>query len=391
MKGYIYKITNKKNGNFYIGSTTNIKKRTNAHLEQLKKGSHHCFHLQKAFEKYGKENFELTYKEITIDNEKSLRLLEERYINYCWNSGKLYNVSKKGCGGDLISYHPKNKEIRALQSKLSSERYSNLSEEEKHKRSENLRGEKNPNYNHRWTEEQKKRFSNIIKKYWQNHKHHNKGKTYEEIFGKEKANKLKKNLSEISKLRTGKKNSFFGKHHSEKTKKLLSEQKMGIKPANSKKVLFNGTIYDSAHDCANKLGINYLTVTYRCRNNIYGFSYFGENNNLPQKEAKKMWSFEECEKIASECKTIKELNEKYPKVLHHLRSNKDEYEKIKNKYFTYIRTYWNIDKVISLAKKYNSYKEFRENEINAYSYVTKHKLTNEIKKIYEISNETVGT
>ena len=52
-----------------------------------------------------------------------------------------------------------------------------------------------------------------------------------------------------------------------------------------------------------------------------------------------MWTFEECEKLASECKTIKELKEKYPKVLHYLRNHKDKFEKIKNKYFTYIRTY----------------------------------------------------
>ena len=73
---------------------------------------------------------------------------------------------------------------------------------------------------------------------------------------------------------------------------------------------------------------------------------------------------------------------KYPQALYHLRNHKDEFEKIKDKYFTYIRTYWTIEKVIELAKKYSSYKEFRENEPTAYSSVTRHKWVNKIKEIY---------
>lgn len=382
MKGFIYKITNKENGKFYIGSTIDIAKRKRAHFRQLKKGEHHCFHLQRAYEKYGKESFELTYKEIEVDNEDKLRLLEERYINYCWNSGKLYNVSKKGCGGDLISYHPKNKEFRELQSKINRDRYANLSDEEKLRHSENLKSEKNPNYGHRWPKELRERVSRERKEYYRTHENYIKGKTFEEVFGEEKAKELKRRISERSKLKVGEKNSFYGRHHSDELKKRFSEKRKGIKPTNCKKVLFNGNIYDSAHDCANALGINYLTVTYRCREHIYGFSYVGETDNLPQREASKRWTFEECDKLASECKTIKEFQEKYPQASYHLRSHKNEFEKIKNKYFTYMRTYWTLEKVIELAKKYNSYKEFRENERAAYSSMKRHKWGNKIKEIY---------
>ncbi len=40
----------------------------------------------------------------------------------------------------------------------------------------------------------------------------NKGKTFDELFDKEIADKLRKDISERQKLRTGKKNSFYGKH-----------------------------------------------------------------------------------------------------------------------------------------------------------------------------------
>ena len=389
MKGFIYKITNKENGKFYIGSTIDMTKRKREHFRQLKKGEHHCFHLQRAYEKYGKESFELTYKEIEVDNEDKLRLLEERYINYCWKSGKLYNVSKKGCGGDLISYHPKNKEFRELQSKISKERYANLSDEEKVAFSERMKGEKNPNYGHRWSKELRERVSKHFKEYWQTHESYIKGKTFEEAFGEEKSKELRKKISENASKRIGEKNPFYGRHHSEKTKEILRERHLGKKNlACSKKILVDGVIYESVDDCATKLGIKFSTVAYRCRKHIYGFSYVGENDNLPQREAKKMWTFEECEKLASECKTIKELKEKYPKVLHYLRNHKDKFEKIKNKYFTYIRTYWTLEKVIELAKKYNSYKEFRENERAAYSSMKRHKWENKIKEIFNGIKET---
>lgn len=382
MKGFIYKITNRKNGKFYIGSTVDVSERRRTHFRQLKKGEHHCFHLQRAYEKYGKDNFELTYKEIEVSNEESLRLLEERYINYCWNSGKLYNVSKKGCGGDLISYHPKNKEFRELQKKLTRDRYAKLSDEEKLKRSENLKGEKNPNYGHRWSNELRERVSRERKEYCRTHENYIKGKTYEEIYGEEKAKELKRRMSERSKLKVGEKNGFYGRHHSEELKRRLSEKRKGIKPVNCKKVLFNDVVYDSAHDCANALGVNYLTVAYRCRKHIYGFSYVGENDDLPEREASKRWTFDECDKLASECKTIKEFQEKYPNAYHHVRNKKEEFETIKNKYFTYIRTYWSLEKVIELAKKYNTYKEFRENEPNAYSSAIRHKWVDAVKEVY---------
>ena len=54
----IYRILNRVNGNCYIGSSLNIEKRYKHHLSTLRHNSSRCSILQKAFNKYGEDNFE---------------------------------------------------------------------------------------------------------------------------------------------------------------------------------------------------------------------------------------------------------------------------------------------------------------------------------------------
>lgn len=53
----VYKITNIVNNKVYIGSSINMKKRSNEHFCMLKNGNHHSSKLQKAYNKYGKQSF----------------------------------------------------------------------------------------------------------------------------------------------------------------------------------------------------------------------------------------------------------------------------------------------------------------------------------------------
>jgi len=53
----IYKITNKQNKKFYIGSSSNIKHRWWVHKSRLRKNVHSNQHLQNAWDKYGEDSF----------------------------------------------------------------------------------------------------------------------------------------------------------------------------------------------------------------------------------------------------------------------------------------------------------------------------------------------
>lgn len=97
----IYKILNKINNKFYIGSSINIRKRFKEHERCLKLGIHSNKHLQSAWDKYGSNNFEFIiiekYKNIT---NKELRNRETEIIQrtkcFCGEIG--YNFIAGGIG-----------------------------------------------------------------------------------------------------------------------------------------------------------------------------------------------------------------------------------------------------------------------------------------------------
>jgi group I intron endonuclease len=89
----IYKIINKINGKYYIGSSTNIvgsNNRWDRHKRSLNKNKHHNIHLQRAWNKYGKENFEFIIVEKIsraelINREQHYLNIAKKELNKCYN------------------------------------------------------------------------------------------------------------------------------------------------------------------------------------------------------------------------------------------------------------------------------------------------------------------
>lgn len=83
----IYRILNKINGNCYIGSSLNVEKRYKHHLSTLRHNSSRCSILQKAFNKYGEDNFEF---QVILCCKPEYRLYYEQQLIRELNSQ--YNV-----------------------------------------------------------------------------------------------------------------------------------------------------------------------------------------------------------------------------------------------------------------------------------------------------------
>ncbi len=183
MKKGIYIIKNKTNGKVYIGQSQKLNQRYGGHLYRLKRKEHHNEILQRAFDKYGIDNFEYNVLEEILD-ENMLNEREKYWIDFHGgiNSDQVYNLKDP-----LLNEH---------------------SDYVRNKMSKNNMGENNPNYGNEWTAEMKKKESD-----------RKKGKSWEELYGEEKAKEMKKNAAK----------SQEGRIHSEETKNKIREHNVGEK------------------------------------------------------------------------------------------------------------------------------------------------------------------
>lgn len=85
----IYKITNKLNGKFYIGSASNIKRRWRQHRFDLIHNTHDNIHLQRSWNKYGQEEFLF---ELVEECDKGSLVLREQF--YMDTLNPQYNIGK---------------------------------------------------------------------------------------------------------------------------------------------------------------------------------------------------------------------------------------------------------------------------------------------------------
>lgn len=87
----IYKIINKINGKFYIGSSIDIKSRFYNHKSQLNKNIHDNQHLQNAWNKYKKDNFDFII--IKLCESSNLIVEEQKELDIWVNKDECYNLS----------------------------------------------------------------------------------------------------------------------------------------------------------------------------------------------------------------------------------------------------------------------------------------------------------
>lgn len=101
----IYKILNHVTGDYYIGSSKNLFRRKEEHFGKLKSKKHKNVILQRAWDKYGENNFVF---EIIETCDISLLLDRE---NFYLSKNPKYNIAKVAKGGDTITNNPNRKNI----------------------------------------------------------------------------------------------------------------------------------------------------------------------------------------------------------------------------------------------------------------------------------------
>lgn len=149
-KSGIYKITNLLNNKCYIGSAIDIKHRWKVHQRFLKNSKHHSILLQRAYDKYGKENFKYEIIDY-VSSPKNLIKYEQLWLNevkpeynVCKNAGSCLGVKRSEEVKNKLSESKKNSPYTTnqIEHMASLKRGTHLSDEQKKQISERHKGKK---------------------------------------------------------------------------------------------------------------------------------------------------------------------------------------------------------------------------------------------------------
>ena len=234
MKRFVYKTTNNINGKIYIGQHT-----TN-NLDDGYLGSGVV--LQKAFKKYGEENFSreiITYVDTKEDLDRTEEIFIKHYIHIV-GKDEMYNIAEKAGGGGCHSEETKLKMSEARKGH-------HHSEETRKKMSATRKG-------HPVSEETRQKLSVALK-------------------GRQFTDEVKKKISEAQKGRPawnkGLPGTFTGRYHTEETKLKMSVAQKN-RPDHSKPVLCveTGEIYPSINEVSRHTNIDISTISNVCRGRL---------------------------------------------------------------------------------------------------------------------------
>ena len=123
----LYEIKNVINNWRYIGCTQNWRDRKQEHIRTLNQNTHCNIHLQRAWNKYGSDKFIFSI----IETAATVEQMFNREIELIAENLDLYNISKGGNGGDMITNHPNYTQITKKMSTTRLKRFENPDERAK--------------------------------------------------------------------------------------------------------------------------------------------------------------------------------------------------------------------------------------------------------------------
>ena len=269
-KGIIYKITNKKNGKFYIGSTIDKSRRWEDHKRMLKNNCHNNPHLQNTWNKYSNNDFEFSIIE-KVQDKNNLLDREDFYIKYInyYTPKKLYNIARDAKAPFQGRKHSKETKVKMSEATSGEDHPmygKHHSEKAKEKMSKSSSGKNNPNYGKHHSEETKRKISEAQK-------------------GKKLSEEHRQKLSEAKK---GENHPMYGKHHSKETKQKISKAEKGEKNHNYGKEFSEKHKRRISENHANFSGENHPNAELTAKK-VKVILHLSKGNSFTHKEIGKMY------------------------------------------------------------------------------------------------------
>lgn len=254
----IYCIENNVNHKKYIGQAKDIEKRWERHREMLRSGNHDNKHLQRAWDKYGGKMF--SFYVVELCDEQSL---SEREIFYIAEFDTYENGYNQTLGGEGTRGFYHTEEWKMWLRMLNTGKV--LSEETRKKLSEAKKGK-----HVEVTPAMREAYKRLSEKL--------KGRVITEEH-RRKISEAKKGCTPWNKgmkMPDDYKHPLLGKHHSEETKKKISDAHRGMKQTleqrrkKSKKVICieTGIIYPAISEAAEEYGVDISTISCAVRGKL---------------------------------------------------------------------------------------------------------------------------
>ncbi len=218
----VYVLTHSGTGKIYVGSSGQLTVRLDRHFRELKLGTHHNKPLQDVWNRHPR----LLITLFPTETREEAYALEKELIDKNRPSGLLLNVGSDVRGGDNLTHNPDRDEIVKKRVAAIKARYSNLTDYER-KLIWGRAGPLNGMYGRTHTPEAKVVQSARAK-----------GNRYS--VGRKASDETKKTLSAIHKA-------------------------LRLKPANSRKVVVGGVVYESLTEASRQLGISPALMIYRLK------------------------------------------------------------------------------------------------------------------------------
>ena len=256
----IYLIRNTKTGFIYIGSSQNIEKRFNQHKSNLARRKHDNRHLQNSVNKHGIENFTFSIIYKVQCDDSTLREYEKLFM-LSENPKEMYNMMCPLAFKCLSVNHKEFIERRVKTWKETVARNGGLpphSEERKRHQSQATKGEKNGFFGRHHSDDTKKSLSDKAHKRWSN---------LEERRRQSEARK--RYFEENPEARSLVGQSSKGRKQSLEENLKKSIQYSGSGNPNSKPLIFDGVYYGCFKEACLALGISKYKLKKLLKPNDY--------------------------------------------------------------------------------------------------------------------------